>query len=88
MEQAGVIEEVPDDEIVSPHPVFYLPHHPVVKESSVSTKVRPVFDASAPGPNDVSVNDCVETGPCLIPDLVKVLLKFRRWQRWPSLLTS
>ena len=80
MEQSGVIEEVPCEELESQHPTFYLPHHPVVKESSTSTKVRPVFDASSPGPNGVSLNDCVETGPCLIPSLVEVLLRFRRWR--------
>ena len=80
MEQSGIIEEVPTEELMSVHPTFYLPHHPVVKESSSSTKVRPVFDASAPGPNGVSLNDCVETGPCLIPSLVEVLLRFRRWR--------
>ena len=80
MEQSGVIEEVPSEELVSPHPTFYLPHHPVVKESSSSTKVRPVFDASASGPNGVSLNDCVESGPSLIPSLVEVLLRFRRWR--------
>ena len=80
MEQSGVIEEVPDDEMNSPHPVFYLPHRPVVEEVSVITKVRPVFDASAVGPGGVSLNDCLEVGPCLIPSLIEILLRFRRWR--------
>ena len=80
MEQAGVIEEVPSIELDGPHPTFYLPHRPVVKETSKSTRVRPVFDASATGPNGVSLNDCLEVGPCLIPSLVDVLLRFRRWR--------
>ena len=75
----GIIEEV--EETKPPvGPEFYLPHHPVVKEQSVSTKVRPVFDASAKAPNGVSLNDCMETGPNLLPDLVGVLMRFRRWQ--------
>ena len=75
----GIIEEVED--VTPPSgPEFYLPHHPVVKEQSVSTKVRPVFDASAKAPNGVSLNDCMETGPNLLPDLVGVLMRFRRWQ--------
>ena len=45
-----------------------MPHRPVVKDSSISTKVHPVFDASAKGHNDVSLNDCLETGPRLMPD--------------------
>lgn len=81
MEVNGVIEEVPASEIdPDPSPVFYLPHRPVVKEASSTTKVRPVFDASAAGVNSVSLNDCLETGPSLIPSLVEILIRFRRWQ--------
>ena len=75
----GIIEEVVD-ESHSGSPVYYLPHHPVVKEASVSTKVRPVFDASAKSYNKISLNDCMETGPNLLPDLVGVLVRFRRWK--------
>ena len=46
-------------------PVFYLPHHPMIRESSLSTRIRPVFDASSKGYNVVALNDCLETGPCL-----------------------
>ena len=50
LEQKGIIEEVSEDEAHNvPYPVFYLPHHPVVKESSTTTKIRPVFDASGQG---------------------------------------
>ena len=80
LERAEIIEEVPESELVSPYPVFYLPHRPVVKEDSVTTKVRPVFDASAMDPEGVSLNDCLEVGPCLIPNLVEILLRFRRWR--------
>lgn len=81
-ESEGIIHEVPAEELnCTPiHPVFYLPHRPVVKESSLTTKVRPVFDASASGPNGMSLNDCVDAGPSMIPNLVSVLLRFRRWK--------
>ncbi|XP_076037767.1 uncharacterized protein LOC143023139 [Oratosquilla oratoria] len=62
-----------------PYPIYYLPHRPVIKEC-VSSKIRPVFDASAVGSNGVSLNDCLESGPSLIPDLVEILLRFRRWK--------
>jgi len=78
-ESSGIVERVPDPEIEPPSgPIFYLPHRPVVKQASTSTKVRPVFDASARGPNGISLNDCLHVGPCLLPSLVNVLLRFRR----------
>jgi hypothetical protein len=61
-------------------PVFYMPHRPVLKESSMTTKIRPVFDASARGYNTFSLNDCLEAGPSLIPELLGVLIRFRRWK--------
>lgn len=80
MEDNGIIHEVPREEIHSAETVFYLPHRPVIRENSLTTKIRPVFDASAKGFNDVSLNDCMETGPNLIPSLVEILLRFRRWK--------
>ncbi|XP_042892829.1 uncharacterized protein LOC122266927 [Penaeus japonicus] len=56
-----------------------MPHHPVIKLNSSSTKIRPVFDASASCFNGVSLNDCLHSGPSLNPDLVEVLVRFRRW---------
>ena len=79
MEENGVIEVVPSKEIITTRPVYYLPHRPVVKVTSTSTPVRPVFDASAPGPNGVSLNDCMEAGPNMMPLLCDVIVRFRRW---------
>ena len=76
----GIIEEVQIDDNSDDNPVFYLPHHPVVKESSLSTKVRPVFDASCKGYNKISLNDCMNAGPNYLPDLPALLIRFRRWQ--------
>ena len=63
---------------VSSCPVFYLPHRPVVRESSSTTKIRPVFDASARDRNGLSLIDCLNAGPSLLPSMVDVLLRFRR----------
>ena len=80
MEDDGIIAEVTPEQMVSEQRTYYLPHRPVVKPGSASTKVRPVFDASAKGPNGLSLNDCVEVGPMLMPNLQEVLIRFRRWR--------
>lgn len=56
---------------------FYLPHHPVIKMSSTTTKVRVVFDASAKTTSGASLNDILLTGPTLQADLFSILIKFR-----------
>lgn len=68
-------EIVPDKEMTLPH--YYLPVHGVFKSSSTTTKVRPVFDASAPTSTGVSLNDILLQGPNLYPLLSDILLKFR-----------
>lgn len=85
LESDGICVEVPNDKLNEGGPIYYMPHHPVVKESSLSTKIRPVFDASCVGENGISLNDCLEAGPCLLPDLIGVIIRFRRW---PVALTA
>ena len=79
MLDSGVIEKVPLEEIECSRPKFYMPHRPVVREDKLTTKVWPVFDASAKGYNQVSLNDCMEVGPCLLSNLTEILVRFRRW---------
>ena len=75
---AGHLERVPSDELFKlPHDVYYLPHHHVVKESSTTTKLRIVFDASAVTTNGTSLNDSLMTGPTLQDNLCDILLRFR-----------
>ena len=57
--------------------VFYLPMHAVYNESSTTTKVRAVFDASAKSSTGVSLNDTLLVGPTIHPPLIDVLLRFR-----------
>ena len=33
LELNGIIQEIDPEELVVPYPIFYLPHHPVVRES-------------------------------------------------------
>ena len=59
-EQEGIIEEVPESEVNSPHPTSYLPHRPVIRKVSTTSKVRPVFDASMCY-NGISLNYCLDS---------------------------
>jgi hypothetical protein len=54
----------------------YIPHHPVFK-ISLTTPVRPVFDASCKGQRSPSLNDCLFKGPNSMELLPSVLLRFR-----------
>ena len=72
----GIIETVPEQP--SGERTFYMPHNPVVRDSTTTTKVRMVFDASAkPHHLAKSVNDCMHTGPPLQPLLWDILIRAR-----------
>jgi len=71
----GIIEEVDVD---TENLVYYLPHHPVIKENRATTKIRVVFDASSHEKESPSLNECLLTGPNLNPDLLSILIKFRQ----------
>ena len=51
--------------------------HTVRKESSTTTKLRAVFDASAKSSTGTSLNDRLLVGPTVHSSLVDVLLRFR-----------
>jgi len=58
--------------------VYYMPMHAVSKESSTTTKLRVVFDASAKSMSGSSLNDQFLVGPTVHPPLIDVLIRFRR----------
>ena len=57
--------------------VHYLPHRPVVHQSRDTTKVRTVFDTSAHVHNEPSLNDVLYSGPCMLPLLHDISIRFR-----------
>ena len=61
-------------------PCYFLPHHPVFKETSTTTKTRVVFDGSAKTSNGLSLNDILQVGPTVQPDLYSIILQFRTHQ--------
>jgi hypothetical protein len=71
--QEGVIEEISMSQWDEGN---YLPHRPVVKERG-TTRVRPVFYASARERGQPSLNQCLEKGMNLIEIIPALLLHFR-----------
>lgn len=65
-------------------PVYYLPHLGVLRESSRTTKLRVVFNASSRTSNGVSLNDILHAGAKLQTDISEILL----WTRTHRILFS
>ena len=59
---------------------YYLPHNGVVKESSQTTKLRIMFEGSAPNTTGVFLNDTLHAGPKLQEALFDILLRYRSYQ--------
>ncbi len=76
--QMGHAEVVPDeDKITEEGKSAYLPLHGVLKESSSTTKLRIVSDASAKTTSGLSLNDTLLTGPSFYPSVSHIINKFR-----------
>ena len=74
---SGIIEPVSEEQDTD-EGTYYLPHHGVVRQDKETTKSRVVFDGSGkPDNSNVSINDCLEKGPNLVPDLFDVIINFR-----------
>ncbi|XP_023247567.1 uncharacterized protein LOC111643653 [Copidosoma floridanum] len=56
---------------------YCMPHHAVVKPSSITTKTRVVFNASSKTDKNLSLNDVLMVGPTIQPKLFNLLLRFR-----------
>lgn len=72
--ELGHMERIPSD-TSSKGPIYYLPHHAVVKSTSSTTKLRVVFNASQPSTNGRSLKDCLLVGPKLQQDLMSVIMR-------------
>ncbi|XP_061728105.1 uncharacterized protein LOC133533163 isoform X1 [Cydia pomonella] len=78
MEEYEVLGHMSETLPYSSLPSYYLPHHAVLRESSTTTKLRVVFDASAATTSGKSFNDIQLTGPRVQDDLFSILLRFRQ----------
>ena len=70
----GLVERVPEE---PNERVFYIPHKPVKRETSTTTKLRIVFDASAKPSESPSLNECLKTGPPVQNLLWNVIVRNR-----------
>jgi len=78
-EQAGIVERVPEEETTSDKSrAYYSPHHAVIRKDRETTKVHIVYDGSAKSSKEeLSLNDCLETGDNYIPHIFDMLARFR-----------
>jgi len=56
---------------------IYLPHHGVLRQSSLTTKLRVVFDGSVKTTSGISLNDTLMIGAKLQDNIVDIILRFR-----------
>jgi hypothetical protein len=75
-EDLGHMEPVTSHEVKNTH--YYLPHHPVFKETSSTTRTRVVFDGAKTS-NGVALNDILQVG-ATVQDLYSIVLRFRTHQ--------
>lgn len=75
---SGHLELVPSNRMnISTQNKFYLPHYAVMKESSLTTKLRVVFNASRKSTTGVSLNDKLLIGPSIQDELFEILIRWR-----------
>ena len=79
--ESGIVEPVmnDDEKTTKGKRIHYMPHHAVVREDTKSTtRVRIVFNGSAKSnKEELSINDCLQRGPNIIPSLFDILVRFR-----------
>ena len=69
---AGIMEEVPKNNIPTAGKTYYMPHQLVVREDRVKTKLRIVYDVSSKL-HGKSLNESLENIPTKHTDLFSVL---------------
>lgn len=58
-------------------PNYFLAHHGIYREHAQKTRLRVVYDASAPTTSGKSLNDIQRVGAPIQGDLIAILLRFR-----------
>ena len=58
----------------------YIPHHPVFRAESITTRLRVVFNASCITLNGSTLNDHLLVGPKLQKDLPSIISQWRQFR--------
>lgn len=74
----GHMTKVASEDLSVPH--YYLPHHGIFKESSLSTKLRVVFDGSCATDTGWSLNDLQYVEPKVQNNICDILIRFRLYK--------
>ncbi|KAH9634604.1 hypothetical protein HF086_009256 [Spodoptera exigua] len=59
---------------------YFMPHHCVIREDSLTTALRVVFNASQNTSKGTSLNDFMFKGPNLQKDLLELILRWRQYK--------
>ncbi|XP_075163153.1 uncharacterized protein LOC142235779 [Haematobia irritans] len=78
-ESLGHLETLSDDVDIN-SVRYFMPHRPVFRLQSSTTKLRVVFDASSKTDNGFSLNDHLLVGARLQPDIFDILIRFRSYR--------
>ena len=83
LHEKGWSEMVHDmDKFPTDRPWYCLISRPVIDWSRTTTQVRIIHDAGCKDPKSGrSLNDMLHQGPCLLPNICHVILRWRQW-RW------
>ncbi|GFT08956.1 DUF1758 domain-containing protein [Trichonephila clavipes] len=73
----GIVERTSCDSLLDSQG-FYLPHHAVIRSDKTTSHIRIVFDGSAHEDGQSSLNQSLYTGPNLHPNILELLLCFRK----------
>ncbi|GFT46378.1 DUF1758 domain-containing protein [Trichonephila clavipes] len=73
----GIVERTSCDSLLDSQG-FYLPHHAVIRSDKTASPIRIVFDGSAHENGQSSLNQSLYTGPNLHPNILELLLCFRK----------
>ncbi|EFO96617.1 hypothetical protein CRE_01389 [Caenorhabditis remanei] len=76
-EIAGYIEKVTPEMLKVKGPKYNIPHRCVIKEDSMTTKLRIVLDASSHAAGELSLNECLYAGTNMITPIFGILVRVR-----------